>query len=166
MLVFTLRFALLMAVFYAASLLPWSDRVAFPAYMHANAAAGSSVLNALGHDTRAEGISIRSATYAVNIRRGCDAIEPSWLLAACVLAFPASLVAKLWGVLAGVALLHALNLVRIVSLFLVGPRWPGLFETLHLEIWPVIFIVAAISLWFLWLRQLRPATPPPADAAA
>lgn len=163
---FTARFSLLMAVFYVVSLLPWVDRVALPAYMHLNAAAGAAVLNTFGQGTHAEGIAIRSAAYAVNIRRGCDAIEPSWLLAACVLAFPAGLRAKFGGILAGVVLLHALNLVRITSLFLVGPRWPALFETLHLEIWPVAFIAAAIALWFLWLHRLRPAASPAADAAA
>jgi exosortase H (IPTLxxWG-CTERM-specific) len=151
---FTLRFGLLMALFYTLSLLPWADRVAFPAYMHANAAAGSCVLNLLGQETHVDGIAIRSAHFTVNIKRGCDAVEPSWLLAACIVSFPAATVAKLWGTLAGVALLQVLNLVRLVSLFLVGPRWPSLFETLHLEVWPMVFIVAALSLWFIWQRQL------------
>lgn len=158
-LAFTLRFSLLMALFYALSLLPWADRVAFPAYMRANAAAGSLVLHTLGEDTRVDGISIRSERFAVNIKRGCDAVEPSWLLAACIVAFPAAAVAKLWGCLAGVALLQVLNIVRIVSLFMVGQRWPRLFETLHLEVWPMVFIAAAIALWLAWLRRLRHVSP-------
>jgi exosortase H (IPTLxxWG-CTERM-specific) len=144
-----------MSLYYILSLLQWTDKVALPAYMHANAVAGSAVLNCLGQQTQVEGVSIRSSQFTVNIKRGCDALEPAWLLAACIIAFPSTVISKVWGVCAGVLLIQVLNVVRISSLFLVGPRWPRLFETLHLEIWPVIFILSALGLWLCWLRLVR-----------
>lgn len=144
-------FGMLIGAFYALLLLPFSDRALY-AYLRANAQLSSGILGLLGEQTSVMGTAIRSAQFAVNIQRGCDAIEPSWLFCAAVLAFPLAWRQKLWAILIGVPLPLALNLVRIVSLFLLGVHAPALFNTFHLEIWPVVFILAALLLWVGWIR--------------
>ena len=140
-----------MAVFYWLSVIPFSQRALFD-YLCANAWISNVLLNCLGQECQVSQVTIQSADFGIAIRKGCDAIEPSWLFCASVLAFPAPFKRKIPGVLIGVAVLLALNVVRIVSLYFIGVHLPGFFSTAHLEIWPVVFIVTAILLWLGWIR--------------
>lgn len=151
---FCLGFGLLMAMFYAVTLTSFFDEVLFPAYLHGNALASNALLHCLGHDCIVAGVTIRSAHFAVTIKRGCDAFEPSWFFCAGVLSFPSRLSSKVVGILAGTTLLQLLNIVRIASLFIIGSRWPHWFARFHLEIWPATFIVAAITFWVLWVSRV------------
>ena len=58
-------------------------------------------------------------------------------------------------------ILAVVNLVRIVSLFLVGVYFPKAFDWMHVEVWSAIFILLAIVLWTLWIQwamKFRPVT--------
>jgi exosortase/archaeosortase family protein len=48
-------------------------------------------------------------------------------------------------------LLLILNLVRIVSLFLIGVYSPRIFALTHIDVWQALFIFLAVLLWILWL---------------
>jgi exosortase/archaeosortase family protein len=148
------KFGLLLVLYYVVVLIPFFDRL-FYGYLCASARVGGALLNLLGHQVEVLATSIRSANYGINVRRGCDAIEPFWFYAAGVLASPMSFARKLPGILAGAALILTLNLVRIVSLFLIGCHAPGFFDTAHLEIWPVVFIVTSIALWIGWMSWAK-----------
>jgi exosortase family protein XrtM len=147
---FGLKFGVLMALFYALLLTPFFDRLLY-VYLGINARLASAILNWLGQASHVSEITIRSAKFAVTVRRGCDAVEPAWFFCAAVLSFPASFVRKIPGMLAGVVLILALNLLRIVSLYFIGLQFPRFFAMAHLEIWPAIFIVMAILLWAGWI---------------
>ena len=142
-------------LYYIVALLPWVDGELFPAYLRANAYASSAILNCLGQSCHVVGTTIRSPQFAITIKRGCDALEPSWLFCAAVLAFPASWRRRLLGMSIGVAVILALNLVRIVSLYFLGIHLPSVFETMHLEVWPVIFILVALLIWIGWIAKCR-----------
>ena len=143
-----------MALYYGLILTPFFDRLLYM-YLSANAWLSSGILNALGQNTLVSEIVIRSARFAITVRRGCDGIEPAWFFCSAVLSFPAPIVRKISGIVAGVVLVLGLNVVRIVTLFLVGLHYPGFFDTLHLEIWPVIFILVVILLWAGWARWTK-----------
>jgi len=96
--------------------------------------------------------------FAIVIRRGCDAVEPAWFFCAAIIAFPVAFKRKILGMLVGVSLLLALNLVRIVSLYFIGWRIPALFSAAHLELWPVLFILSALVMWIGWIRWTRRAS--------
>jgi len=153
---FGLKFSALMAVFYLVALTPFCDRLLF-SYLKANAWLANGILHGFGQATWLEETTIRSTRFAITIRRGCDAIEPSWLFCAALISFPASAGWKILGMLAGTLFLQALNLVRITSLYYLGMQYPALFKVAHLEIWPVVFILAAICLWIGWVRGTWPA---------
>jgi exosortase/archaeosortase family protein len=159
---FGLSFALLMAAYYALAATPWFDRV-IHRLLHWNALASGGVLNLLGQDTRTADTIIRSARFSVNIRRGCDAVEPVWYFTAAIVSFPAPPGRKLAGIAAGAALLCAANVLRIVTLFLIGEFFPRAFGVAHLEVWPALLILLACSLWIAWLVGTRR---PPAHASA
>ena len=143
-----------MAAYYALVLIPYCDRLLY-GYLRANAWLANVVLNWLGQDSHVSEITIRSAAFGITVRRGCDAIEPSWFFCAALLAFPAPVGSKVAGILAGTLLLQALNLLRIVSLYFIGRHYPGVFGVAHLEIWPVVFIVAAMLLWVGWIAWTK-----------
>ena len=155
---FGLKFGVLMVLLYALLLMPFFDHLLY-VYLGANARLASAILNWLGQASQVSEITIRSAKFAITVRRGCDAVEPAWFFCAAVLSFPASLARKIPGMLAGVTLILALNLVRIVSLYFIGLHFPRFFAMAHLEIWPAIFIVMAILLWVGWIGWTESPNP-------
>ena len=153
---FGLTFGAFMALYYVVTLLPWIDGRLFPAYLEANAMLSNAILHWFCQASVVAGATIRSPQFSITIKRGCDALEPSWLFCAAVAAFPAPWRRRLPGILLGVLAILSLNLVRIVSLYFLGIHLPGFFATMHLEIWPVIFILVALSLWIGWISWARP----------
>ncbi|HTQ31260.1 MAG TPA: exosortase H [Opitutaceae bacterium] len=162
---FGLKFGALMALFYAVSLVPFFDRLLY-VYLAANARLSGAILNWFGQASHVSEVTIRSARFAISVRRGCDAIEPAWFFCAAVLSFPAPWARKIPGLLAGAALILVMNLARIVSLFLIGVYSPRFFSVAHLEIWPVLFILAAILFWAIWIKWSRRHEPMQEHAAA
>jgi len=151
---FGLSFAVLMAAYYALAATPWFDRLVYR-LLHWNALASGATLNLFGQGTRTTDTVIRSARFSVNIRRGCDALEPVWYFSAAILSFPAQSGRKLAGIAVGAVLIGAANVLRIVTLFLIGEYFPRAFGVAHLEVWPVLLILFAASLWAAWLVWTR-----------
>jgi exosortase/archaeosortase family protein len=149
---FALKFGALMLLYYALSMTPFSERVFWPVNLHANAQASNWVLQGLRQNTSVTGDTIHSKTFSFVIKRGCDATEPVWLLAAAVISFPAPLWRKLTGLVAGTVLLLGINLLRVVGLFFVGRDHPGLYGALHLTVFPAVFIVLAMIIWAGWVE--------------
>jgi exosortase H (IPTLxxWG-CTERM-specific) len=148
---FVVGFTALMGLYYVLVLTPFCDRLLY-SYLQANAWASGAILNALGQDCRVLDVTIRSAHFAIALQRGCDAVEPAWFFCAAVVAFPGESRRKIPGMLVGISLLFALNLVRIVSLFFIGWRFPAFFGVAHLELWPAFFILSALVSWISWVR--------------
>lgn len=119
-------------------------------YLKTNAWLANEILNAFDQHSHLSEITITSPSFSMTIRRGCDAVEPTWLLCAALLAFPAPFPRKIIGMLAGICFLQILNLVRIVTLYGIGVHWPSFFNSAHMEIWPALFILAAILLFIGW----------------
>ncbi len=162
---FGLKFGALMVLFYVLILAPVFDRLLY-SYLEANAWLANVLLNWFGQASHVSEITIRSARFAITVRRGCDAVEPSWFFCAALLAFPAPWSRKVAGMLAGALLLQALNLLRIVSLYFIGLYYPRFFNTAHVEIWPVVFIMVAIALWVGWMSWSRRIASPSVHAGA
>jgi exosortase/archaeosortase family protein len=149
---FALKFGVLVIAFYALLTTTFCDRLLY-SYLEANAWVSNAILNAFHQDTRVLGLTIESPDspqYAITVQRGCDAVEPTWLVCAAVLSFQTSWIRRFLGILAGIIILQALNLVRIVTLYWIGLHWPAFFNTAHMEIWPVTFILIAIILFVYW----------------
>ncbi len=160
---FVAIFGLLMAVFYGVFYTPPHQAPGLARVFEWNltryAEASGAMLNVLGYEVTVTGTRIHAARFAVEVVRGCDGMEAMAMFVAAVLAFPARPKAKMWGILIGVPALAALNLVRIVSLYVIGVHFHSIFETAHLGVWQTVFILATIVLWFVWaLRATRPST--------
>jgi exosortase/archaeosortase family protein len=151
---FGLNFGVWLALFYALVSLPFFDRTLY-SYLEANAWLANAILRGLGQPTHVSEVTIQSPQFAMAIRRGCDAVEPTWLLCAAMISFPAPFLHKLMGMFAGIVLLQILNLVRIVTLYWIGIHFPGFFNSAHMELWPTAFIVVAIVLFIGWMESSR-----------
>ncbi len=152
----------MMVAYYCATLTVPFKHHFFPAYLRFNAQLANTILNWIGQHTVVTGASVISSLFAVDVRRGCDAVEPSALFIAAVIAFPGPLMKKVPGLLIGTFVLLAVNLIRIVSLFLFGVYSPRLFHVMHADVWQVLFILLAVVFWALWIQWAtrRPSPAP------
>jgi len=155
---FVLKFSILMGLFYGLLATTYCDRMLY-SYLEANAWLSNAILRGLGQPTHVSEVTIQSPQFAIAIRRGCDAVEPTWLFCAAVLSFKAPLARKLLGILAGIVLLQVLNVVRIVTLYWIGLHLPDIFNSAHMEIWPTVFIIVAIVLFIGWIEWSGKQTP-------
>ncbi len=153
-LMFALTIGILMGLFYAYIIFDpfpsMSLNKLFPSYQHLNAEISGTILEFIGHNVKVVGESISSSEFSVNIRHGCEAIEPTALLVFAVIAFPVPFLKKLPAIFLGVLFLAIVNIIRIVSLFLVGVYYPKAFHTMHVDVWQAMFIFSAIVFWVLW----------------
>jgi len=149
---FGLTVGLLMGLLYAFIILepfPYMSHF-FSFYQHLNAKVSGAILALLGHDIKVAGDTISSPDFSVNLRHGCDAVEPSALFVFAVLAFPAPFLRKIPGIVVGVLFLATVNILRVISLFLIGVYFPKAFHAMHVDVWQALFIFLAIGFWVLW----------------
>ncbi len=153
---FGLLFVLLVSAFHVVFYAWFSKSPAFEYYLELNARLSGMIANLLGSAVTVDGSTITSVDFAVEVRRGCDAIQPAAIFLSGVLSFPANMKARLIGALTGTIFIFCINIVRIVSLFYIGVHYPDLFELMHVEVWQVGFIFLALLLWIVWLRWALP----------
>lgn len=150
---FVLVFCACMAVFYSVALTDAYLVNVLQPYLEVNADISASLLRVLGQDVTSSGRVISSSKVALSIERGCDAIHPTALYLSAVLAFPTSRRRRVLGALAGLTVLLAVNIVRIISLFFVQIHFPSAFEFVHVDIWQALFIFLAMLAWILWANS-------------
>jgi exosortase H (IPTLxxWG-CTERM-specific) len=153
--IFVGGFTLLMVIFYAIWLSNWFNNHINPIITSVNATLSSVLLNLLGQDTSSSGASIYSTYFSLSVAKGCDGVEAMAVFASALLSFPMTWRKKIPGIFLGVSVLFLLNIIRIVSLFLVGVYRPSLSDIMHTEVWQVVFILAAVALWAGWIYRSK-----------
>lgn len=128
------------------------------------AQASGAVLQAIEPQVTMAGTVIRSPRFAVNIENGCNGVEAMIIFLAAVLAFPASWTARLAGLAIGIVAIQAVNLVRVVALFLTGVHFPDFFDSSHTVVWQTVVILAAVLLWIFWANRFAVRRPAAAGA--
>jgi exosortase H (IPTLxxWG-CTERM-specific) len=148
-------FAVLIAAYLLIAWKPVNDGAIVP--FTAAIARGSGVLlNVLGQDVTVKGTVVSSSRFGVNINNGCNGVEAMLILLASIVAFPASLKARVTGLLLGALAVQVLNAVRIVSLYLLGAYHPRLFDLFHTAVWQIVIIMAAIGFFLVWSARVAP----------
>src|SRR6185436_763212 len=87
----------------------------------------------------------------------CSGTDVLALCLAAILACPVSWRARLAGASGAIALVLAMNTVRIATLGRAAAE-PALFRTLHLQVWPAILVIATAGYVLLWMRTALGAT--------
>lgn len=100
-----------------------------------------------------------SSPYArLRVTRGCEGIEMFLMLAAAIIAFPASARERARGLLLGSLLAYGLSVARLLALFFILRFSPRAWEALHGLVLPLAPIFL-IGLYFLrWTRVALPGT--------
>lgn len=81
----------------------------------------------------------------------CTAINAMVVFVAFVLAYPGRFRAKAIGLASGVAILFAVNLLRLLGLAWATRLFPASAEFMHDYVWQVAFLFLVLVLWFAWL---------------
>ncbi len=90
--------------------------------------------------------------FAVSIIIECVGLLEMVIYSACVLAFPAPLRAKLWGIPLGCASIFAFNVIRIVTLLVVGRYWNPYFDFFHIYFWQATLIAMIVGVLYGWIK--------------
>jgi exosortase family protein XrtM len=110
----------------------------------------AGLLNTLTpHDpVELRGRTLISAGSRLRVTRGCEGVELLLLLAAAVIAFPATAGRRLRGLLLGSVLAYVLSVTRLLALDYTLRYAPGGWEALHGLILPLAPVIV-IALYFL-----------------
>ena len=93
--------------------------------------------------------------FAIQMAYGCNGAHVTILLWAAVLAFPASWMQKAKGLAAGTAAIHAVNLVRFISLFYIGQYNRDWFDFAHLYLWESLMMIDTLAIFWTWAYFVR-----------
>ena len=107
--------------------------------------------------------------FRVRVVDMCNGVEATILLLAAMIAFPAPLLYKLKGMLIGIATVHTLNILRIISLVYLGAYKPEWFEWVHWYLWDALIMLDILVVFLAWIRLMPTGDsqePPGAAAVA
>jgi exosortase H (IPTLxxWG-CTERM-specific) len=113
----------------------------------------SQILNIFGSWTSVSGTNLSSGDFGINVVHGCNGAFATAILLSGIIAYPSRIKAKLIGILIGIPAIFAINQLRVISLFLLGRRYPSVFEEVHVYVWQPIIIIFAILVWDFWARN-------------
>jgi len=154
---FIIIFLLLLAVFEFTLLIDVVDRDVVIPFTSSIAVVSGGIIRIIQPGVHVIGTTLSAPCFAVDIRNGCNGVEATLFVVAAVLAFPASLPKKLIGVVIGTALIQLANLVRVVTLFLIGCHRRSWFEAFHLAVWQTAIFALAVGFFIVWSRRSVPA---------
>lgn len=112
----------------------------------------SAILNGMGYANSVDYniIHLRNNTWKVTSE--CTAVNVVFLYVSFIVAYGSSLKAKAVGVAAGIPLILATNILRLVVLGVATEYWPDQAQLLHDYVWETLFIFFVIILWHGWIN--------------
>ncbi|MDX1463839.1 MAG: exosortase family protein XrtF [Marinirhabdus sp.] len=96
--------------------------------------------------------------FLARIVEGCNAISVIILFIAFVVAFSETFKKTVLFILAGTALIYAVNILRIAILSISLYHYPKYEHVLHGVVFPGLLYGMVFLLWFVWVRSLTPTT--------
>ena len=94
---------------------------------------------------------------AVKVENGCNAINVTILLWAAILTYPAPWTQKLKGLALGSLALHAVNLIRIITLYYLGQYNRSWFDFAHYYLWESLIVLDTLVIFWFWATVVRRA---------
>jgi exosortase H (IPTLxxWG-CTERM-specific) len=98
-------------------------------------------------------MAIPTSGFTLKVVDGCNGVNVIVLLWSAMLAWPASLTAKIKGLTLGALTIQAVNTLRIITLFYVGQWNRDWFEWLHVYVWEVIIMILGLLVFAVWIRR-------------
>lgn len=103
--------------------------------------------------TRQGDVTLGSENTAVVVRGGCNGIEALFLMAAGVLAYPASWRRRGRALLVYLPILFALNLLRVAALLYVMAVHPAQIDFYHYQVGQGILVAFVFGFWMQYVRD-------------
>jgi exosortase family protein XrtM len=149
-----IRFVVLFALLFGALQLALVKSRAPVADWLVAAPAGWALAHALPQDRVAvHANQIYSARVRLNVLPGCEGTELFFLLIAGVLAFPVPWRTRLVGLVLGLPLVFALNVVRVATLYVTVRDFPAQFELVHGYVAPTAFVALLGVFFWAWTAR-------------
>jgi archaeosortase B (VPXXXP-CTERM-specific) len=114
------------------------------------------VLRFAGVPNARTGTTLQLPTTAFHVISECSAVYVAILYAAAVLAFPAAWRARGRGLAAGLVIIFAVNILRLVTLGEVMHRRPAWLPLFHEYLWQVLFILIVAAIYIAWIERTVP----------
>lgn len=163
---FAVRFALISGLLFALYGFPYRkygiSEQWLGAYLSGYAEVVGALLRLVEDNVVVQGNTVYGAA-ALRIVRTCDAMEANVLFSSAVIAFPGPAARKVVVLAGGLLSIAGINLFRIVTLYYAVLEHEPAFAFLHLELWPLLLIVATVALFLASIRLL--GAPQPAAEA-
>lgn len=110
----------------------------------------AGLLRGLGDTVTVSGSTLIGPAFSCEVDTGCNGMSALILLAAGILAFPATWRIRGLGLvlLPGIVLI---NIFRLAALHSIGSHLPSWFGPAHVYGGQVVVIVLTVALWFVWM---------------
>lgn len=155
--VFFVIFALLVGVSFIAiecyGSIPLLEKYVMLPSCKATAWSTSIALNLFGYQTGHHGTTITSRQLPIDIIPKCTPVPAFLIYASAVFAFPCRWRQKLIGLGIGILSIPVINLVRVMSLYVIGLHWREHFEGIHLYVWQPLVVFISLLVWVWWVEQ-------------
>lgn len=89
-------------------------------------------------------------TFRVDVAPACSGAVPTMIYMAAVVAYPATWRSRAIGALLGTGVIHGANLIRIVTLFLIGLFANEYFHDTHVYVAQSLVVALAVATWLYW----------------
>jgi exosortase H (IPTLxxWG-CTERM-specific) len=157
---FAITFPILLVAGFGLLLAPFS-RPAINVFTSGLVAVSARLVSLCGGKIAGAGDVLRNPVtgYSIRVEDACNGSNVTILLWAAILAFPASWPQKLKGLFFCTLLLHAVNLVRIISLFYIGQLDHDWFEFAHLYAWESLIVLITLVIFWNWVQRSYRAEP-------
>jgi len=110
-------------------------------------------LNLIGVPALVDGNLVMLNTFPLEIVYECVAVHSAIIYAACVLAYPVLWRKKAVGML-GVPVLYFIDVIRLVTLGVIGSFYPAAFEYVHQYVWQVGTIIFIVIVFVVWIDKV------------
>ncbi|MBX7204283.1 MAG: exosortase family protein XrtF [Bacteroidia bacterium] len=104
---------------------------------------GKYILHTVCYDTKC----------LVGVGRGCNALELFVLFAGFIMAFPGAVKNKVWYIMAGIVLIHILNVCRVAALAVIQFKAPQYLDFNHRYTFTFLVYGVIFILWIIWVKR-------------
>lgn len=150
---FCLVFLLLVVAYTAVFSTPWVERFVHAPMSRLVALVSAPILSLFGQVT-VSGTYLEFDGFRAVIVEACNGVLPAYIFLAAVLAFPSSWPEKLRGALLGIPIISFINVVRVVSIMILGAHNPDVVERIHIDVWQTAVVLLAMGIWIFWAERI------------
>jgi len=111
----------------------------------------------IGFPLQVRGTNLASGNFAVDVSPACSGAVPTMIYLSAVFAYPATWRSKCIGAGIGMGIIHGVNLIRVISLFLIGLFAHQYFHDTHVYVAQALVVAIAVATWLFWAGRFADA---------